>query len=311
MPLSCCGRFTVWFSDRGKHVLNQEGQPRIENVSPDAAIPGGDIFIRGSGFQAHNGMRPVVRFGETEGSLLLWSESLLVARVPEGASSSLTVETGGGRSGAFALALGHMLADNLHPVANPAVDPEGNIYVTFSGPRGQKVSVPLYKITPDLAVKPLALQLTNPTGLAFDRSGTLFISCRNDGTIHRLEGALRGDQPRLQKWVEGMGIATGMAFDQESNLYVGDRSGTIFKISSEREILVFATLEPSISAYHLAAGCREPLCIAPSRLAPMFCQSFSEARGSAGARRRRNEVLLSARGSSADWFRAMSSRKRS
>jgi hypothetical protein len=233
-------------------VLNQEGQPRIENVSPDAAIPGGDIFIRGSGFQAHNGMRPVVRFGETEGSLLLWSESLLVARVPEGASSSLTVETGGGRSGAFPLALGHMLADNLHPVANPAVDPEGNIYVTFSGPRGQKVSVPLYKITPDLAVKPLALQLTNPTGLAFDRSGTLFISCRNDGTIHRLEGALRGDQPRLQKWVEGMGIATGMAFDQESNLYVGDRSGTIFKISSEREILVFATLEPSISAYHLA-----------------------------------------------------------
>jgi sugar lactone lactonase YvrE len=228
-------------------VLNEEGQPRIDNVSPGAAIPGGDIFIRGSGFQAHNGTRPVVRFGETEGSLVLWSENLLVARVPEGASSGLTVETHGGRSGAFPLALGHMIADNLHPVANPAVDPEGNIFVTFSGQRGQKVSVPLYKITPDLAVKPLALQLTNPTGLALDRSGTLFVSCRNDGTIHRL-----GPDGRLQKWVEGMGIATGIAFDQESNLYVGDRSGTIFKISPEREILVFATLEPSISAYHLA-----------------------------------------------------------
>jgi DNA-binding beta-propeller fold protein YncE len=49
-----------------------------------------------------------------------------------------------------------------------------------------------------------------------------------------------------------MGVATGIAFDREGNLYVGDRSGTIFKINHSREIFVFATLEPSISAYHLA-----------------------------------------------------------
>jgi len=35
---------------------------------------------------------------------------------------------------------------------------------------------------------------------------------------------------------------------------VGDRSGTIFKISRERQIYVFTTLEPSIAAYHLAFG---------------------------------------------------------
>ena len=33
---------------------------------------------------------------------------------------------------------------------------------------------------------------------------------------------------------------------------MGDRSGTIFKISPDREIFVFATLEPSVAAYHLA-----------------------------------------------------------
>jgi sugar lactone lactonase YvrE len=49
-----------------------------------------------------------------------------------------------------------------------------------------------------------------------------------------------------------MGIATGIAFDRVGNLYVGDRSGTIFKISPSREIFVFATLEPSVAAYHLA-----------------------------------------------------------
>jgi DNA-binding beta-propeller fold protein YncE len=51
-----------------------------------------------------------------------------------------------------------------------------------------------------------------------------------------------------------MGVATGMAFDHENNLYVGDRSGTIFKINPERQIFVFATLEPSIAAYHMAFG---------------------------------------------------------
>jgi sugar lactone lactonase YvrE len=51
-----------------------------------------------------------------------------------------------------------------------------------------------------------------------------------------------------------MGVATGIAFDDQRNMYVGDRSGTIFKISPERQIFVFATIEPSIAAYHLACG---------------------------------------------------------
>jgi sugar lactone lactonase YvrE len=51
-----------------------------------------------------------------------------------------------------------------------------------------------------------------------------------------------------------MGIGTGLAFDREGNLYVGDRSGTVFKISRQRQIYVFATVEPSIAAYHLAFG---------------------------------------------------------
>ncbi len=51
-----------------------------------------------------------------------------------------------------------------------------------------------------------------------------------------------------------MGVATGLAFDTERNLYVGDRSGTIFKIAPDRQIFVFATLEPSVAAYHLAFG---------------------------------------------------------
>jgi len=56
----------------------------------------------------------------------------------------------------------------------------------------------------------------------------------------------------MTTYAEGMGIATGIAFDREQSLYVGDRNGTIFKISRDQQVFVFATLEPSVSAYHLA-----------------------------------------------------------
>ncbi len=228
--------------------MGSSGIPRIESVTPGAAIPGGDVAIQGSGFESRNNTRPRVRFGEAEGSLLVSAENFLIVRVPEGAAGgTVRVATGRAESQPFPISLGVQIADNLHPVANPAVDSEGNIYVTFSGQRGQKVPVSLYRVTANYAVKPFVTELTNPTGLALDRQGVLYVSCRNDGTIYRVT-----PDGRAQRWVEGMGIATGLAFDHADNLYVGDRSGTVFKIGPDRQIFVFATLEPSISAYHLA-----------------------------------------------------------
>jgi len=223
--------------------------PRIESVFPAAAIPGGDVTIRGSGFTARNGARPRVHFGDAEASVLVGSDSYVVARVPDGAAggSVRVICTHGAESLPFPISLGLQIADNLHPVANPAVDGKGNIYVTFSGQRGQKVPVSLYKITANFDVKPFAAELMNPSGLAVDRAGNLYVSCRHDGTVHRIT-----PEGRAAPWIEGMGVATGLAFDSHGFLYVGDRSGTVFKISPEREVFVFATLEPSIAAYHLA-----------------------------------------------------------
>lgn len=226
----------------------KNGLPRIEKISPAAAIPGGEVTLHGSGFASRGAAKPIVRFGEAESGLSLVSANRVVARVPEGAFGGLvSIETGGQRSEPFPVAMAVQIADNLHPVANPAVDFDGNIYVTFSGPRGQRVPVSLYKVTANFNVKPFVTSLVNPSGLALDRAGNLFVSCRNDGTVHRVT-----PDGRSEEWIEGMGVATGLAFDGEENLYVGDRSGTIFKISPSREIFVFATLEPSVAAYHLA-----------------------------------------------------------
>jgi sugar lactone lactonase YvrE len=224
------------------------GTPRIESVKPAAALPGGELSIRGNGFSVRNHARPQVQFGPAEASLIMAADNLLIAKVPEGAAGgAVRVRMGSVESAPFPVALGVQIADNLHPVGNPAVDPDGNIYVTFSGQRGQKVPVSLYRITSNHTIKPFITELMNPTGLALDKNGYLFVSCRNDGTVHRVS-----PDGRSMQWIEGMGIATGIAFDKSGSLYVGDRSGTIFKISPEREIFVFATLEPSIAAYHLA-----------------------------------------------------------
>lgn len=229
-------------------TLTKNGIPRIDRVTPAAAIPGGEVVIHGSGFAMLGSARPRVLFGETEASLLFHAESYVIARVPDGIpTGTVRIATYGAESQPCPISVGVQVADNLHPVANPAVDSAGNIYVTFSGQRGKRVPVPLYKITANYTVKPYATQLINPSGLALDREGVLYVSCRHDGTIYRV-----GPEGRADLWSEGMGIACGLAFDHLGNLYVGDRSGTIFKISPGKEVFVFATLEPSIAFYHLA-----------------------------------------------------------
>jgi hypothetical protein len=225
-------------------------KPRIHAIEPVAAVTGGEVHIRGDGFRSVNGDRPRVNFGGVEGPLVVGSESFLVARVPEGAlSGEVTVFAGNAQSDSFGFEVGVTIAENLHPVANPAVDPHGNIYATFSGSRGQKVPTSVFRIDLNYNMRPLVTDLMNATALAFDRSGTLYVSSRHDGTVYRV-----GPSGGFATYVEGMGIATGLAFDHENFLYVGDRSGTIFKISQNKTIFVFATLEPSIAAYHLAFG---------------------------------------------------------
>jgi len=237
-------------SDRLLGKKNVNGKPHIDAVAPTCALPGGEVRIIGKSLRPPELRRPSVRFGDLEGSVLISSDEFVVARVPEGAASGpVTVGTNGHVSNPHSIKVAVPVADNLHPVANPALDREGNIFVTFSGSRGQKTPVSIFKIDTNYNVKPFLSDLMNATAIAFDREGQMYVSSRHDEAVYKV-----APNGTMSTYAEGMGVATGIAFDREENLYVGDRSGTIFKIARDRQIFVFATLEPSVSAYHLAFG---------------------------------------------------------
>ncbi|HTJ87422.1 MAG TPA: IPT/TIG domain-containing protein [Terriglobales bacterium] len=237
-------------SDRILGKKNVNGHPHIEAVAPAAALPGGEVKILGTGLRPPELRRPSVLFGDMEAPVIISSDDFVVARVPQGAASGpVVISTNGHASNAHQVKVAGLIAENLHPVSNPAIDAEGNIYVTFSGSRGQKVPVAIFKIDTNYNIKPFVVELMNATAIAFDRAGQMYVSSRYDGTVYRV-----APNGTMSSYAESMGVATGIAFDREENLYVGDRSGTIFKIARDRQIFVFATLEPSVSAYHLAFG---------------------------------------------------------
>ena len=235
-------------------------EPRITRVHPIAALPGGEIHVHGSGLAPIAGHLPVAMLGELAAGVLLSRSERLVLRIPdEGEPGLLRVLRNGAQSNSVPIDVGQLLASGIHQVSNPAVDAKGNIFATFSGQRGQETPVSVFRITPAGEAAPFVTGIINATGLAIGPDNFLYVSSRDNGTIYRVspEGA-------VSTFSEGMGVATGIAFDAAGNLYVGDRSGTIFKIAPDRQIFVFATLEPSIAAYHLAFGLDGTLFVARS-----------------------------------------------
>jgi hypothetical protein len=222
--------------------------PKILEIAPAAAVPGGELFIRWKSGDAGSFRRPEIHFQGGAGHLVSASPDLIVVQVPELAQSGLlTVVQNGQESNPYPCDVAELVASNLHPVANPALDPNGNLYTTLSGRRGEKVSHPLYCISSSGMIQALESEVINPTGIAFDSQGEMYTSSRQDGNIYQVN-----PDGSSEVYAKGMGIATGIAFDYEDNLYVGDRTGTVFKIDRKRQIFVFATLEPSVAAYHLA-----------------------------------------------------------
>jgi DNA-binding beta-propeller fold protein YncE len=223
-------------------------EPRIDDIVPAAALPLGEVELVGEYLGPHEFGPPVVVIGTHPAQVLMSRPGRVAFRIPEQATTGLIeVRTPTGVSNAAPMRVARELSTGLHPVTSPAVSRSGMIYATISGQRGKQTPVSVVRISPDGRGTPFVTGILNATGLAFSPEGDLFVTSRAEGNVYRIDGA--GESTL---YAEGMGVATGAVFDPAGNLFVGDRSGTIFKIDPQRKIFVYATLEPSVSAYHLA-----------------------------------------------------------
>lgn len=226
---------------------------RIISVNPPYAIPGGEVSIECENFQINGHDTYGCFFDGQSARIVAASQNRILAIVPETFDTTdveIYLESGGDRSEPFTIKVGKKIADDLHIVANPAVDPKDNsIILTRSGSRGQKLPVTLYRLEENGFLDEMTVDFLNPTGIAFDRSGQLFVTNRSDGEVCRIT-----PDEEVVPFASELGIATGIAFDREGAMYVGDRSGTIHRIESFGIAESFAILESSVSAYHLAFG---------------------------------------------------------
>jgi len=223
-------------------------QSRISSVQPLWAIEGGRVTISGGRFELEP-RPPEVRFGAAVAKLAHASTGSLTAIVPEGLDGGHTpirVESAPGET-AY-VDVGAPIATGLHQVDSPVFDQQGNLYVTFSGSRGQDAAVSIYVVRRDGSREPFVVGLPNPTSMAVDANGVLHVSSRFDGSVHRV--AADGS---ITTVATDLGVACGIAFGPDGALYVGDRSGSILRVSGGKATQ-FAAVPPSVAAFHLAFG---------------------------------------------------------
>jgi sugar lactone lactonase YvrE len=227
---------------------------RVTAVHPHQAIEGGRITIEGTEFPVDGPFLPEVRVGQAPARLAYASPTRLIAIVPPGLESgrfpiSVADGTDAAASAPAFLDVAAPFATGLHQVDNPVFDAAGNLYVTYSGGRGESVPVSIFRVRPSGAREPFSSGIVNPTSMAIDADGDLFVSSRFEGTVYRV--AADGS---VEPYARDLGVACGLAFAGDGALLVGDRSGTIFRVDRQLRVTIVATLPASVAAFHLAMG---------------------------------------------------------
>lgn len=237
--------------------------PVITRVAPLWAVDGGTLLVEGDGLPYDP--PPRVTIADAVAHVTAASPRHLRIVVPpelEGGRVALRVDAVAG--GAVLIDVGSTLATGVHQVDNPAFDRDGNIYATFSGSRDNRVPVTLFRVRRDGVREPIKVDIPNPTSVAVGRDGAIYVSSRFEGSVYRVDPATL----HTRVFASGLGSPFGVAFDRDGGLWVGDRTGTIYRVDVDGNASVVATLAPSIAAFHLAVGPDDAVYVSAPTLSP-------------------------------------------
>jgi sugar lactone lactonase YvrE len=210
-----------------------------------------------------------VLVGEVRAQIVAIGPRRVLAIVPETTGGELEVrlQSGAELSEPARIVIARKLAGDLHPVANPAFDPDdGALFVTRSGSRGEELPVTLFRIDVGGELTEYSGDIPNPTGIAFAPEGQMFVTSRLEGVVYKITPF-----KEAVAFARNLGVATGMAFDRSGLMYVGDRTGTIFKVNGIGEERAWAQIEPSVSAFHMAFGADDALYISGPTVTSFDC----------------------------------------
>ncbi len=222
--------------------------PLLTSLEPVRVIEGGRLWLRGDGFPQPESTGDLVTIGGVPARMAFAASDRMAVVVPPGLDGGDTPVKVAWLPGATLYArVGSMLATGLHQVDNPVFGPDGSLYVTYSGSRGQEATVSIFKVTASGAREPFVHALVNPTSMAIGPDGLLYVSSRFEGRVYRVS-----TDGQYDVMASDLGVACGLAFGADGSLYVGDRSGTVFRIDARGRTETFATVPSSIAAFHLA-----------------------------------------------------------
>jgi len=223
----------------------------VTAITPLRAVEGGRVTIHGSGFPVDD--LSSITVGGAPARVAFASPHRLVIAIPgdlEGGRTAIRIE---GVAGEAYVSIGGEWATGLHQVDNPIFDRHGNLFVPYSGSRGQEAPVSIFRVTPGGTREPFVSGIVNATSMAIGPDSRLYVSSRFDGAVYRI-----ADDGTHEQVAADLGVACGIAFDSDGAMYVGDRSGTIFRIQ-DAQARPFATLPPSVAAFHLAMSPQDEL----------------------------------------------------
>lgn len=206
------------------------------------------MSIVGRGFPIDGPRLPSVSIGDTPARAVRASSDRIDIVVPPSEGGRLIVHVDGVAGATAHLDVGARIANGLHLVDSPAFAPDGALYVTYSGSRDQRTPVSVYRIPPRGIAEAFS-SVANPTSLAVDGRGRVFVSSRFEGTVYRLES---DGAPVVV--ATDLGVPCGLAVADDGTVFVGDRSGTLLRVGPAGDVRTVATLPVSVAAFHLALG---------------------------------------------------------